>query len=77
MERLARFYPWTSREAADAFYTPAWIAVVKERWVQLRSRRTGSYRWSPNPSRAGWLLTSHHAVHWIALRRTPVGADER
>lgn len=25
-------YLWTSREAADAFYSPAWIAGVTERW---------------------------------------------
>lgn len=25
-------YLWTSKEAADAFYTPDWIAGVTERW---------------------------------------------
>ena len=25
-------YLWTSKEAADAFYTPEWIAGVTERW---------------------------------------------
>jgi hypothetical protein len=25
-------YLWTSREAADAFYSPAWITGVTERW---------------------------------------------
>jgi hypothetical protein len=25
-------YLWRSREAADAFYSPAWIAGVTERW---------------------------------------------
>lgn len=25
-------YLWTSREAADAFYSPGWIAGVAERW---------------------------------------------
>lgn len=25
-------YLWTTREAADAFYSPAWIAGVTERW---------------------------------------------
>lgn len=25
-------YLWTSREAADAFYSPDWIASVTERW---------------------------------------------
>jgi hypothetical protein len=25
-------YLWTSREAADAFYTPEWLSGVTERW---------------------------------------------
>lgn len=25
-------YLWTSKEAADAFYTPTWMAGVTERW---------------------------------------------
>lgn len=36
-------YLWVSREAADAFYTPEWIAGVTERWGAA-------------PQRADWLV---------------------
>jgi hypothetical protein len=36
-------YLWASKEAADAFYTPEWIAGVTERW-----RAT--------PERADWIV---------------------
>jgi hypothetical protein len=31
-------YLWTSREAADAFYSPEWIAGVTERWGSVPVR---------------------------------------
>jgi hypothetical protein len=31
-------YLWTSREAADAFYTPGWMAGVTERWGAAPTR---------------------------------------
>ena len=30
--RVVGIYLWISKEAADAFYTPEWIAGVTERW---------------------------------------------
>src|SRR5687768_16583600 len=30
--RVVGIYLWTSKAAADAFYTPEWIAGVTERW---------------------------------------------
>lgn len=32
VQSVVGIYLWTSREAADAFYTPEWIAGVTERW---------------------------------------------
>jgi len=29
---MSGIYLWKSREMADAFYTPAWVALVTERW---------------------------------------------
>ena len=31
-KNVAGIYLWTSREAADAFYSPEWMAGVTERW---------------------------------------------
>lgn len=36
-------YLWTSKEAADAFYSPDWIAGVTERWGAA-------------PERADWIV---------------------
>lgn len=36
-------YLWTSKDAADAFYSPEWIAGVTERW-------------GATPQRADWIV---------------------
>ena len=40
---VAGLYLWTSKESADAFYSPEWIAGVTERW-------------GATPTRADWIV---------------------
>lgn len=35
---LSGIYLWSSKVQADAFYTPAWIAMVTERWGTAPTR---------------------------------------
>ena len=36
---LSGIYLWESQEAADAFYTPAWVQLVTERWQGAPQRQ--------------------------------------
>ena len=42
-DTVVGIYLWKSREDADMFYTPQWMAGVKERW-------------GAEPARAEWLI---------------------
>lgn len=36
---LVGIYLWESKAAADAFYTPEWVAMVRKRWGSEPSRQ--------------------------------------
>ena len=36
---LVGIYLWDNKAAADAFYTPAWVAMVTQRWVAPPQRQ--------------------------------------